>query len=149
MSASAALVLAVAVAGVFVGWRSYRKRSRRRDEARSNAHALLPEIRAVMTSCDPAGPSGGAPIVGGRFAESRERLPAILQKEALFAVETFYQCVEAYARSSQEMTAAFAAESALSLGDKVRAKDRRDRCLKDVYYSGEGALERLKLIADG
>jgi hypothetical protein len=146
MSASAALALAVAVAGMFVGWRSHRKRGRRRDEAGSIARDLLPEIRAVMTSCDPAGPSGGAPIEGGRFAESRERLRGILPQEALFAVETFYQCVEAYARSSKEMTAAFAPSSELSLGDKVRAKDRRDRCLKDVYYSGEGALERLQKI---
>jgi hypothetical protein len=145
MSASAAVVLAVVVA-LFIGWEFHRNRSRKRDEARSVVRELLPEIRAVMTSCDPAGPSGGAPMEGGRFAESRERLPAILPKEALFAVETFYQCVEAYARSSQEMTSAFAPSSELSLGDKVRAKDRRDRCLKDVYYSGEGALERLQSI---
>jgi hypothetical protein len=44
------------------------------------------------------------------------------------------------------MTAAFTAESDLSLGDRIRAKDRRDRCLKDVYYTGEGALERLQKI---
>ena len=44
------------------------------------------------------------------------------------------------------MTAAFAAESDFSLGDRIRAKDRRDRCLKDVYYTGEAALERLQGI---
>jgi hypothetical protein len=42
------------------------------------------------------------------------------------------------------MTAAFSTESALGLGDRIRAKDRRDRCLKDVYYTGEAALERLQ-----
>jgi len=100
-----------------------------------------------MASCDPAGPSGGVPLEGGRFARVRERLPELLPKEALFAVETFYQSVDAYARASIEMTAAFSSASELSLGDRIRAKDRRDRCLKDVYYSGEGALERLQQTA--
>jgi hypothetical protein len=97
-----------------------------------------------MASCDPAGPSSGAPIAGGRFALVRERLPRVLPKESLFAVETFYHCVDVYARASTEMTAAFSTESALGLGDRIRAKDRRDRCLKDVYYTGEAALERLQ-----
>jgi len=144
MSTPAALVLALAVAGALVGFGSHRKRNQRREEARSVAQDLLPEVRAVMASCDPAGPSGGAPIEGGRFALVRQGLPRILPKESLFAVETFYQCVDAYARASTEMTAAFSPDSDLSLGDRIRAKDRRDRCLKDVYYTGEVALERLQ-----
>ena len=146
MSTLAAPVLALVVASGLARLWLHRKRARRIDQARSLAQNLLPEIRAVMASCDPAGPSGGAPIEGGRFALVRQRLPRILPKESLFAVETFYQCVDAYARASTEITAAFAAESDLSLGDRIRAKDRRDRCLKDVYYTGEGALERLQKI---
>ena len=144
MSTLLAPVLGLVVAAGLVRLWLHRNRARRIDEARHLAQDLLPEIRAVMASCDPAGGSGGAPIQGGRFALFRQRLPRILPKESLFAVETFYQCVDAYARASTEMTAAFAAESALSLGDRIRAKDRRDRCLKDVYYTGEGALERLQ-----
>lgn len=144
MSIFAAPALALVVAAGLVRLWLHRKRARRIDEARSLAQDLLPEIRVVMASCDPTGPSGGAPKEGGRFALVRQRLPRILPKESLFAVETFYQCVEAYARASTEMTAAFSAESDLSLGDRIRAKDRRDRCLKDVYYTGEGALERLQ-----
>jgi hypothetical protein len=142
--AGPALALVVA-AGLARLWLR-RKRARRIEEARSLAQDLLPEIRAVMASCDPAGPSSGAPMEGSRFAVLRQRLPRILPKESLFAVETFYQSVEAYARASTAMTAAFAAESVLSLGDRIRAKDRRDRCLKDVYYAGEAALERLQKI---
>jgi hypothetical protein len=144
MSIFAAPALALVVAAGLVRLWLHRKRARRIEEVLRLAQALLPEIRAVMTSCDPAGPSGGAPIEGGRFALVRQRLPRILPKESLFAVETFYQCVEAYAHASTEMIAAFSPESALSLGDRIRAKDRRDRCVKDVYYTGEGALERLQ-----
>lgn len=140
--AAPALALVVA-AGLLRLW-LHRKRAQRAGEVLRLAQDLLPEIRVVMASCDPAGPSGGAPMAGGRFALVRQRLPRILPKEPLFAVETFYQCVDAYARASTEMTAAFSAESELSLGDRIRAKDRRDRCLKDVYYTGEGALERLQ-----
>jgi len=144
MSTLAAPALALVVAAGLVRLWLHRKRARSIDEARSVAQDLLPEIRAVMASCDPAGPEGGSPIAGRRFALVRERVPRILPKESLFAVETFYQCIDAYARASTEMTAAFTAESDLSLGDRIRAKDRRDRCLKDVYYTGEGALERLQ-----
>ena len=146
MSTFAAPVLTLVVAAGLVRLWLHRKRARRIEEALRIAQDLLPEIRAVMASCDPAGPAGGAPIQGGRFALVRQRLPRILPKESLFAVETFYQCVEAYARASTEMIAAFSPESALSLGDRIRAKDRRDRCLKDVYYTGEGALERLQAV---
>lgn len=144
MSSFAAPALALVVGAGLVRLWIHRKRARRIDEARSVASDLLPEIRAVMASCDPAGPSGGAPLAGGRFAVVRQRLPRVLPKESFFAVETFYQSVDVYARASTEMTAAFSQESDFSLGDRIRAKDRRDRCLKDVYYTGEGALERLQ-----
>ncbi len=146
MTSLAAPALALVVAAGFARLWLRRKRARGVEEARSVAQDLLPEIRAVIASCDPAGCSGGAPAAGGRFALHRQRLPRILPKESLFAIETFYQCVDAYAAASKEMTAAFAAESDLSLGDRIRAKDRRDRCLKDVYYTGEAALERLQGI---
>jgi hypothetical protein len=142
--AAPALALVVA-AGLTRLWLR-RKRARRIEEAQAIARDLLPEIRNVMASCDPAGPSGGSPIEGGRFALVRQRLPRTMPKESLFAVETFFQCVDAYAGASTEMTAAFAEESDLSLGDRIRAKDRRDRCLKDVYYTGAAALERLQSI---
>ncbi len=146
MSTLAAPALALVVAAGLARLWLHRRRARRVEEARRVAQDLLPEIRAVIASCDPAGSSGGAPAARGRFALHRQRLPRTLPKESLFAVETFYQCVDAYARASEEMIAAFAAESDLSLGDRIRAKDRRDRCLKDVYYTGEAALERLQGI---
>jgi membrane protein YqaA with SNARE-associated domain len=119
------------------------------DEARSVARELIPEIRSTMDSCDPAGPSGGSPVEGARFARVRERLPRVLAREPLFAVEAFYSSVAEYARAAEDMRAAFSKESALSLGDRIRAKDVRDRCLKDVYYSGEAALERLRKLSQG
>jgi hypothetical protein len=144
MSTLAAPALALVVAAGLARLWLRRKRARRIEEARIVVRDLLPEIRAVMASCDPAGATGAVPVFASRFALVRQRLPRILAKEPLFAVETFYQCVDAYAAASDEMTAAFAPESDLSLGDRIRAKDRRDRCLKDVYYAGEAALERLR-----
>jgi hypothetical protein len=137
-------VLAAALVAGAIGLRFRFKRARRLEEAGRVARELIPEIQAVLASCDPAGASMKEPVAGGRFALVRQRLPAILPRETLFAVETFYQSVEAYARSSEEMTAAFSDGSELSLGDRIRAKDRRDRCLKDVYYTGEAALQRLQ-----
>ena len=47
-------------------------------------------------------------------------------------------------RAAREaMIEAFEGESEPSLGDRIRAKDARDRGLKDVYYSGEAAIQRL------
>jgi len=126
--------------------RRFARRGARKEEARDLARDLIPEIRATMASCDPAGTPGGVSLTGTLFARVRARLPLILPRESLFAVETFYQCVEAYTRASAEMTAAFAPGSELSLGDRIRAKDLRDRCLKDVYYTGEAACERLQKI---
>jgi hypothetical protein len=134
-------VYAVAAAAVVLLLVLRVRRTRRIAKARELARGLIPEIRTLMASCE----GGGAPAAGDPPA--RERLSTTLSKEAAFAVEAFYQSVDEYADASREMFAAFADESELSLGDKVRAKDRRDRTLKDVYYSGEGALERLKKLS--
>ncbi len=139
-------VYAVLAAAALVFLVLLRRRARRIEKARNLARDLLTEIRTVMSSCDPSGESRGAPIAADRYALARERLKGILPKEAAFAVEAFYHSVDEYADASREVSAAFASESVLSLGDKVRAKDRRDRSLKDVYYSGEGALERLEKL---
>jgi hypothetical protein len=133
-------VLATAAFLALLGLRA--RRAREFEEARAIARDLIPEIRAAMASCEPA----GAPVASHKFVLVRERIPRVLSKEAAYAVEAFYQSVEAYAAASREMFTAFQKDSPLSLGDKVRAKDRRDRCLKDVYYSGEGALERLSSL---
>jgi membrane protein YqaA with SNARE-associated domain len=131
-------------AALFLLGRRWVERARKRDRARALARDLLAEIESLMASCDPASPSGGTPLAPVHYPRVRAQLPAILPKEQLFAVETFYQCVEACREALLEMRAAFAAETDRSLGDRVRAKDRRDRCLKDVFYSGEAALERLR-----
>jgi hypothetical protein len=115
-------------------------RARRVGEARTLARGLIPEIRALMASCE-----AGAPLA--RDSSASVRASAILSKEAAYAVAAFYDSVDEYADASREMLAAFEKDSTLSLGDKVRAKDRRDRSLKDVYYSGEGALERLSKLS--
>ncbi|HEY7819221.1 MAG TPA: hypothetical protein VIG29_13435, partial [Vicinamibacteria bacterium] len=142
---AAALVVGVAV---FLFGRRWLERGRKLDQARAMARDLLPEIQSMMASCDPSSPSGGTPLEPARFPLVRQHLPAILPKEQLFAVETFYQCVEAFSDASSEMAAAFATDSERSLGDRVRAKDRRDRCLKDVYYTGEAALQRLRILSE-
>jgi hypothetical protein len=127
----------------------YRKDRRRREEAKRIAVELVPEIRAAMAACDPKGLPTDQLVATSHFGLSRQRLPRVLNEEALFAVETFYQCVDAYQESAKAMHEAFVDRSEsppLSLGDKIRAKDRRDRCLKDVFYTGESALERLSKL---
>jgi membrane protein YqaA with SNARE-associated domain len=142
------LIAAALVAGaaLFLLGRRWMERARKLDRARELARDLLPEIQSMMASCDPASPSGGTPLAAVQFPRVRAQLPAILPKEQLFAVETFYQSVEAFRDAMSEMTAAFAKESDRSLGDRVRAKDRRDRCLRDLYQTGEAALERLRSL---
>jgi hypothetical protein len=70
----------------------------------------------------------------------------VLSGEHYFAVETFYQCVESYRDARASMLGAFTEGDDCSLGDRIRAKDRRDRCLKDVYYTGHGAVEKLEQL---
>ena len=44
------------------------------------------------------------------------------------------------------MSAFFAEDDTSSLGDRIRAKDGRDRCLKDVYLTGEAAVQKLEML---
>lgn len=135
------LLLAIPVSVVALG--RHRRRRERREEAKHIAADLVPEIRSLLAACDSLGPTRGTPPPASRYPLVRQRLPGILADETLFAVETFYQSVEAYRLAASAMREAFAEGSTLDLGDKIRAKDRRDRCLKDVFYSGEAAVERL------
>lgn len=145
MTVVAPLLLFVVVLAL-VSYSRHRTSQRRRAEAKSLAAELVPEIRAAMALCDPKSESPEESVSTSRYELLRQRLPLALDRETLFAVETFYQCVEAYAASARAMSEAFGEGTDLSLGDKIRAKDRRDRCLKDLYYAGEGALERLQKI---
>jgi len=124
-------------------WRRHRER---RAEARHIAAELLPEIRALVAACDSGGPTGGVPPEAAHYPVLRQRFPRSLPNEVLFAVETFYQSVASYRTAASEVREAFAEQSSLGLGDKIRAKDRRDRCLKDVFYTAEAALERLSKL---
>jgi hypothetical protein len=54
--------------------------------------------------------------------------------------------VESYRDARVMMIEAFDEGDERSLGDRIRAKDRRDRCLKDVYYTGHGAVEKLEQL---
>jgi hypothetical protein len=137
------LGIAIAVAAALAALRRIRLGRERREEANNVAVELIPEIRALLEACDSRLPASGAPPPAPRYALLRQRLPRILSDEALFAVETFYQSVAAYETAENEMRHAFAEGSTLALGDKIRAKDRRDRSLKDVFYTGEMAVERL------
>lgn len=118
--------------------------SSRRHEARTVAAELLPEIRALMESSDPNGPSDGQPAPARHYEALHQRLPQVLPNEQYFAVETFYQCVASYREARAAMERAFAEDDERSLGDRIRAKDRRDRCLKDLYYTGHAAIQKLE-----
>ena len=144
-------VLALAFVGVLVMMGALwlvraRRRSARTREARAVAEELLPEIRALMESADPKGASDGEPAVAHHYEAYRQRLPQVFTKEHIFALETFYQCVESYREARSFMNDAFAGEIAPSLGDRIRAKDLRDRCLKDVYYTGDAAVQTLERV---
>lgn len=124
------------------------RRSSRRQRARTIATELLPEIRVLMESVDPNGPSDGEPTSPRRYEALHQRLPQILPSEHYFAVETFYQCVSSYRDARASMKRAFTEDDERSLGDRIRAKDRRDRCLKDVYYTGHAAIEKLEQLLE-
>jgi hypothetical protein len=142
------LGLLFAIAAAIVLTNRYRRDRARREEASNVAAELVPEIRSLLSACDSAGPTGGTPPPAAHYPLVRQRLPRILRDETLFAVETFYQSIEAYRAADAEMREAFAEGSALALGDKIRAKDRRNRALKDVFYTGEAAVERLSQRAE-
>ena len=130
-----------------VGWFvRNRHRAVRLGQARDVAEELLPEIRALMDSADPKSPSDGEPARARHYEVCHQRLPQVLSGEHYFAVETFFQCVESYRDARVKMIEAFDEDDERSLGDRIRAKDRRDRCLKDVYYTGHGAVEKLEQL---
>ena len=143
-------MIRVIVAALALGGAGWLARSRRRavrlGRARDVARELLPEIRALMDSADPKSPSDGEPTRARHYEAHHQRLPQVLSSEHYFAVETFYQCVESYREARTMMIEAFAEDDERSLGDRIRAKDRRDRCLKDVYYTGHGAAQKLEEI---
>lgn len=127
-------------------WLGRRRRVARLERARSVAFELLPEIRALLDSSDPKSSSDGEPGNTRCYEAHRQRLPHVLSGEHYFAVETFYQSVASYRDARALILQAFAEEDERSLGDRIRAKDRRDRCLKDVYYTGHAAIQKLEQI---
>ena len=140
------LLLALALGGL-VAWLVARSRGRARMRAaRELATELLPEIRELIDSSDPKGRSEGGPVAAKRYEAKQARLPQVLPNESLYAVETFYRCVESYRTARTHMSASFAEDDTSSLGDRIRAKDGRDRCLKDVYLTGEAAVQKLETL---
>ena len=141
-----AFVAALAAVGG-AGWVvRNRRRAVRLGQARDVAEELLPEIRALMESADPKSLSDGEPARARHYEVCHQRLPQVLSGEQYFAVETFFQCVESYRDARVMMIEAFDVGDERTLGDRIRAKDRRDRCLKDVYYTGDGAVEKLEQL---
>jgi len=140
-------LLVVFALGGLVVWLVARSRGRARMRAaRELATELILEIRALVDSSDPKGRSEGEPITVKRYDAERERLPQVLPNEPLYAVKTFYSCVESYRTARTHMSASFAEDDTISLGDRIRAKDGRDRCLKDVYLTGEAAVQKLETL---
>ena len=133
--------------GGLVAWLVARsRRLARMPAARELATELLPEIRELIDSSDPKGCSEGEPVAAKRYEAKQERLPHALPRESLYAVETFYRCVESYRAARTHMSASLAEDDTSSLGDRIRAKDGRDRCLKDVYLTGEAAVQKLETL---
>lgn len=106
----------------------------------------MPEIRSILASADPHGASGGRPTEATVYEKRRDEIETSLNAEARFAVHLFYRSVEAYDEARRGMEEAFGEESGVSLGDRIRAKDWRDRCLKDVYLTGEAATSKLAAV---
>ncbi len=117
----------------------------RRHRAAGAASQLIPEIRNIMSSADPKGTSEGDPVPAEAYASLRDRLPRLFSAEQSYGLTAFHDCVIAYREARGQMLAAFAGGNELSLGDRIRAKDLRDRCLKDLYYAGEAAIQKLQL----
>jgi len=139
-------VLAVVTIGAWWAVRVRRARAARLREARSIAADLLPEVRALVDAARPDSPSAGEPAPAKHYEVLRQRLPRILPREDLFAVETFYQCVESYREARRVMVRAFAVGEDENLGNRIRAKDLRDRCLNDVYYTGDALAQKLEIF---
>lgn len=140
------LLAGIAILLLGVGLVRSKRAARRREEARRLARELVPEIRAIVAASDPHGVTGGLPPEARVYRAHREELDPTLPAEARFAVEVFYHSVEAYADARRAALEALRDDSGLSLGDRIRAKDHRDRCLKDVYYTGEAAAQKLEAM---
>lgn len=141
-------IWAIAIGAVVVTWLARHQilRRRRLRRAQSVARELAPEIRSLMQAADPNGPSEGDPGISPVYSAYQLEISALFPREVLFAVETFYQCLEAYRDARRRMIEAFAESSEASLGDRIRAKDLSDRCLKDLFYSGSASLEHLEKL---
>jgi hypothetical protein len=140
-------LLVVLALGGLVAWLVARSRGRARMRAaRELATELIPEIRQLIDSSDPKSRSEGEPVAAKCYDAEQKRLPQVLPSEPLYAVETFYRCVESYRTARTHMSAFFAEDDTSSLGDRIRAKDGRDRCLKDVYLTGEAAVQKLETL---
>ena len=136
------LLLLVALGGL-VGWLVARLRGRTRMRV---ARELIPEIRELIDSSDPKGLSDGEPVAAKRYEAEQKRLPQVLPNDSLYAVETFYRCVDSYRSARTHMARSFSENDTISLGDRIRAKDGCDRCLKDVYLTGEAAVQKLETL---
>lgn len=119
---------------------------RRRKFARVTAARLLPEIRELVTSADPKSATEGEPTDAPVYTSEATEIGSLLPPEIVYALETFYGCLADYRSARLEMHQAFAEGSELSLGDRIRAKDRRDRSLKNVLYTGEAAIQKLSRL---
>lgn len=140
------LLVLVALGGLIAWLVTRSRRLTRIRAARELATELVPEIRELIDSSDPKGRSEGEPVAAKRYDAERERLPQLLPNEPLYALDTFYSCVESYRTARTHMSASFAEDDTSSLGDRIRAKDGRDRCLKDVYLTGEAAVQKLETL---
>lgn len=88
---------------------------------------------------------------GSAYERLRPVLVSDLPQDSRFAVDGFYGSVESYRHARALMERAFvddASGDAVSLGDRIRAKDQRDRLLKDVYDSGAFAIEKLERLVE-
>ena len=143
----ASLIIALALLLIVWVWLVRRRDSaRRREHAHRLSRELLPEIRAIVASSDPHGATEGRPADAVVYRRHRDELAPLLSEECLYAVELFYRSVEAYDAARVAVLEAFRDDSDLTLGDRIRAKDHRDRCLKDVYFTGEAAAQKLEAM---
>ncbi len=139
------LVILLGAVATVVAVRRHRATECRAERALSEK--LLPEIRALLKASDPRSPSQGVPPSALLYDEMRAELVRSMREELRFAVEAFYGSLASYRHASELMTRAFqdsSDEGPVSLGDRIRAKDQRDRLLKDVYDSGAFAIEKLE-----
>jgi hypothetical protein len=140
------LLLAVIGLAATALWLRARRGHRRR--GLELARDLAPEIRALKQECER---STDERLLCRREVYERRKpeLDRLFSKDVVFAVKTFYDCLEAHREAANTMRQLFDAGEKHSLGDRIRAKDRRDRLLKDVYFSGEAALEKLDRVTGG